>query len=125
MLLRRRFPRARFFDLLDTELTAELTVRPGLFRERLLANPAKTVVVDEVQKVKRAARVDPAQGELLPSMPPVVAPRELPVRFQVDLTPEQEARRSALVERLHKMGGVPSDRAELILEALAVLVEMQ
>ena len=51
MLLRRRFPKARFFDLLDTELTAELTVRPRLFRERLLANPAKTVVVDEVQKV--------------------------------------------------------------------------
>lgn len=51
MLLRRRFPEARFFDLLDTELAAELIVRPRLFRERLLANPAKTVIVDEVQKV--------------------------------------------------------------------------
>jgi 5-methylcytosine-specific restriction endonuclease McrA len=67
--------------------------------------------------------VDPGQGELLPSSPPVVAPRELPVRFQMDLTPEQEARRSALVERLHKLGGVPNDRAELMLEALAALVE--
>jgi 5-methylcytosine-specific restriction endonuclease McrA len=53
----------------------------------------------------------------------VVAPKELPVRFQVDLTPEQEARRAALVERLHKLGGVPNDRAELMLEALAALIE--
>jgi hypothetical protein len=59
----------------------------------------------------------------MPSVPPVVAPKELPVRFQMDLTPEQEARRAALVERLHKLGKVPSDRAELMLEALAALVE--
>ena len=32
------------------------------------------------------------------------------IRFQVDLTPEQEARRSAMVERLHKLGGVESER---------------
>jgi hypothetical protein len=53
----------------------------------------------------------------------VVAPRELPVRFQVDLTPEQEARRAAMVERLHKLGGVPQDRAELMLEAMAAFLE--
>ena len=41
----------------------------------------------------------------------------------LDLTPEQEVRRSALVERLHKLGGMPTDRAELLLEALAALVE--
>ena len=40
----------------------------------------------------------------------------------MDLTPEQEARRAALVERLHKLGRVPNDRAELMLEALAALV---
>lgn len=51
VLLRRLFSDARFFDLLDTRLSAELAVRPGLFRERLLADPADTVVVDEVQKV--------------------------------------------------------------------------
>lgn len=51
MLLRRLFPDARFFDLLDTALTAELSVRPKTFREILLADPADTVVVDEVQKV--------------------------------------------------------------------------
>ena len=79
----------------------------------------------KAKKARRAARVDPAQGELLPDTPPVVERWELPVRFQVDLTPEQEARRSALVERLHKLGGVPTDRAELMLEALAALVELK
>ena len=77
----------------------------------------------KVKKARRAARVDPDQMELLPDTPPIVGARELPVRFQVDLTPEQEARRSALVERLYKLGGVPTDRAELLLEALAALVE--
>ena len=67
----------------------------------------------------------PAQGELLLAAAPVAGPRELPVRFSVDLTPEQEARRAALVERLHKLGGVPADRAELMLEALAALVEVK
>ncbi|MFN2370964.1 MAG: HNH endonuclease, partial [Candidatus Krumholzibacteriia bacterium] len=62
-------------------------------------------------------------GELLPALPTVVAPKELPVRLTIELTPEQEARRAALVERLHKLGGAPADRAELLLEALAALVE--
>jgi len=88
-----------------------------------VAKGTRQELIHEVKKAKRAAKVDPGQGELLPSLPPVVAPRELPVRFQVDLTPEQEARRSALVERLHKLGGVPNDRAELMLESLAALAE--
>ena len=87
------------------------------------AKSTRQKLVHEVKKARQAAKADPSQGELMPSMPPVVAPRELPVRFQMDLTPEQEARRSALVERLHKLGGVPADRAELMLEALAALVE--
>ena len=87
------------------------------------AKGTRKQLINEVKKVKRAAKVDPGQGELLPSLPTVVAPRELPVRFQVDLTPEQEARRAAMVERLHKLGGVPSDRAELMLEAMAALLE--
>lgn len=87
------------------------------------ARGSRRELVHEVKKAKRAAKVDPSQGELLPSDKPVVSPQQLPVRFQLDLTPEQEARRAALVERLHKLGGVPHDRAELILEALAALVE--
>ena len=87
------------------------------------AKGTRKELIREVKKARRAAKVDPAQGELLPSTPTVVAPWELPVRFQMDLTQEQEARRSALVERLHKLGGVPNDRAELMLEALAALLE--
>jgi len=87
------------------------------------AKGTRKELVREVKKARQAARVDPAQAELLPSRPPVVGPGELPVRFQMDLTPEQEARRAALVERLHKLGGVPNDRAELMLEALAALLE--
>jgi hypothetical protein len=87
-----------------------------------VAKGSRRQLVQEIKKVRRAARVDPGQGALMPSAPTVVAPRELPVRFQMDLTPEQEARRAALVERLHKLGGVPNDRAEMMLEGLAALV---
>jgi 5-methylcytosine-specific restriction endonuclease McrA len=82
-------------------------------------------LVHEVKKAKHAAKVDPGQGVLLPSSPPIVAPRELPVRFVVDLSPEQEARRSALLERLHKLGGVPFDRAEFMLESMAAFLEVR
>ena len=87
------------------------------------AKGTRKELIHEVKKAKRAAKVDPGQGELLPSSPPGVAPKEMPVHFRVELTPEQEARRSAMVERLHKLGGVPSDRAELMLEGLAALLE--
>jgi len=90
-----------------------------------VAKGTRKELVYEVKRAKQAARVDPGQGELLPATAPVAGPRELPVRFAVDLTPEQEARRTALVERLHKLGGVPADRAELMLEALAALVEVK
>ncbi len=89
------------------------------------AKRTRKELVNEVKKAKHAARVDPGQGVLLPSSPPVVAPRELPVRFVVDLSPEQEARRSALLERLHKLGGVPSDRAEFMLESMAAFLEIR
>jgi len=88
------------------------------------AKGTRRELVREIKKAKGAGKVDPAQCELLPSSPPVVAPREMPVCFKLNLTPEQEARRSALVERLHKLGGVPVDRAELMLEGLAALVEI-
>jgi len=87
------------------------------------AKGTRKELVLEVKRAKQAAKVDPGQGVLMPASAPVVAPKELPVRFQMDLTPEQEARRAALVERLHKLGSVPTDRAELMLEALAALVE--
>jgi hypothetical protein len=89
------------------------------------AKGTRKELVREVKKAKHAAKVDPGPGVLLPSSPPVVAPRELPVRFVVDLSPEQEARRSALLERLHKWGGVPADRAEFMLESMAAFLEIR
>jgi len=46
-----RYPGAKFYDLLDTTLSAELSVRPRLLREELLAQRPAVVVIDEVQKV--------------------------------------------------------------------------
>jgi len=88
------------------------------------AKATRRELIQEVKKVKRASRVDPGQGELLPGSTLVVSPKEVPVRFQMDLTPEQETRRAAMMERLHKLGVAPADRAELILDALAALVEI-
>jgi len=87
------------------------------------AKGSRKELIREVKRVKQAAKVGPGQREFLPAAPTVVAPKELPVRFQMDLTPEQEARRAAIVERLQKLGGVPKDRAELMLEALSALLE--
>ena len=53
--LRSAFPESLTFDLLQTDLLLELTRRPALLRERLLAAPAARlrlpVILDEVQKV--------------------------------------------------------------------------
>ena len=56
------------------------------------AKGSRRELVHEIMRAKQAAKGDPAQCELLPSSPPVVAPKELPVRFQMDLTPEQAFR---------------------------------
>ena len=50
-LLRHLFPDARWYDLLDTELSTRLNIRPKLLREEVLADPPSVLVVDEVQKV--------------------------------------------------------------------------
>ena len=50
-LLREQFPRAKFYDLLDTDLRTRLLLRPSLLREECLAGKEKLVVLDEVQKV--------------------------------------------------------------------------
>jgi len=49
--LHERYPEARFFDLLDTTLSAELSVRPRILRESVLAEKPSIVVVDEIQHV--------------------------------------------------------------------------
>jgi hypothetical protein len=47
------------------------------------AKGSRKELTSEVKKAKRAAKVDPGQGVLLPSSPPVVAPRELPTPPQI------------------------------------------
>lgn len=46
-----RYSDARFYDLLDTTLSAELSVRPKILREEVLAERPSIVVIDEVQHV--------------------------------------------------------------------------
>jgi predicted AAA+ superfamily ATPase len=46
-----RYPGARFYDLLDTALSAQLSVAPRVFREEVLAERPELVVIDEVQHV--------------------------------------------------------------------------
>jgi predicted AAA+ superfamily ATPase len=49
--LRDRYPQARFYDLLDGDLRAALSVRPAQIREEILAEEPEIVVIDEIQKV--------------------------------------------------------------------------
>lgn len=50
-LLHQQFPNAKFYDLLDTTLAANLTIQPRTLREEVLAGRPETVVIDEVQKI--------------------------------------------------------------------------
>ncbi len=51
-LLKERFPKAVYFDLLNSELRNRFKQNPELFRESLLRYPSQTlVIVDEIQKV--------------------------------------------------------------------------
>ena len=51
-LLKERFPKAVYFDLLNYELRNRFKQNPELFRESLLRYPPQTlVIVDEIQKV--------------------------------------------------------------------------
>ena len=50
-LLHQQFPGARYYDLLDTSLAAELSVLPRTLREQTLAERPEVVIIDEIQKV--------------------------------------------------------------------------
>jgi len=50
-LLHHQFPDARFYDLLDTGLAAELSVAPRTLREQTPADQPEIVIIDEIQKV--------------------------------------------------------------------------
>ena len=75
----------------------------------------------------KAKRRKSGQLELGAARPAVAAAdlenlaREVPVRVGLAFTPEQHARWEAAWERLRMLGGVPSDRAEALLDALDAL----
>ena len=50
-LLRQRFPKAKTYDLLNSEQRSRLLLRPHLLREELLARKHDLVVIDEIQRV--------------------------------------------------------------------------
>lgn len=50
-LLHQRFPDAKYYDLLNTDLKTALLIRPARLREEVLAENPDIVIVDEVQKV--------------------------------------------------------------------------
>lgn len=50
-LLHQKFPDAKYYDLLDTELKTTLTLKPAILREEVLADNPVMVIIDEIQKV--------------------------------------------------------------------------
>lgn len=50
-LLHQQFPRAKYYDLLNTELKTQLTLTPSLLREEILSGKPGLVIIDEIQKV--------------------------------------------------------------------------
>ncbi|MBU0502501.1 MAG: DUF4143 domain-containing protein [Candidatus Margulisbacteria bacterium] len=47
-LLHQNFPKAKYYDLLDTKLKTELMLRPSLLREDVLAEKPSLIIIDEV-----------------------------------------------------------------------------
>lgn len=50
-LLHQKFPNAKYYDLLNTELKTHLLLTPSLLREEILAEKPPLVIIDEIQKV--------------------------------------------------------------------------
>lgn len=49
--LKQKFPRAKYYDLLATELKTELLLHPHILRQETVASKPPLVIIDEVQKV--------------------------------------------------------------------------
>ncbi|MBU4484378.1 AAA family ATPase [bacterium] len=50
-LLKERYKKSKYIDLLDTDLQTELKIRPKILREEILADKSEFVIIDEIQKV--------------------------------------------------------------------------
>ncbi len=51
--LKQKFPKARYYDLLKTEILDELAVHPSRLRQEVLAEKPSLVIIDEIQKIPR------------------------------------------------------------------------
>ncbi|MBI2346891.1 MAG: ATP-binding protein [Deltaproteobacteria bacterium] len=49
--LKQKFPRAKYYDLLQSDLATELMLHPDRMRKEILAERPAAVVIDEIQKV--------------------------------------------------------------------------
>ncbi|MBI4124856.1 MAG: ATP-binding protein [Deltaproteobacteria bacterium] len=49
--LKQKYPKAKYYDLLQSDLFTELTLQPNRLREEVLAQRPATVVIDEIQKI--------------------------------------------------------------------------
>ncbi len=82
-------------------------------------NKSRRELAKEVKQAKsKAAGLKARQGTLLPTpqnLPPVV----VPVQVNLQMSPSQFARYEALWEKLHKQGGVPTEKVEALLEFMA------
>ena len=77
-----------------------------------------------IAKERARRKPNPGQAELIPvEVPADTPPALVPVRLTLEMSPEQFARYEALLEMLHKQGAVKS-RVEMVLEAMAALVEV-
>jgi 5-methylcytosine-specific restriction endonuclease McrA len=77
----------------------------------------------KVAVARKRAKSDPNQAELMPIPSELnIPPAAPPVRLTVEMTSEQFAIYEALLEKLHKQGPL-GNRAEMLLEAMAELVE--
>lgn len=76
-----------------------------------------------IAKERARRKPNPGQAELMPvEVPAGTPPAVVPVRLSLEMSPEQFARYEALLEKLHKQGA-GKDRVEMVLEAMAALVE--
>jgi len=82
-------------------------------------NKSRRELAEEVKQAKStAADLKTRQKPLLPApqnLPPVV----VPVHVNLQMSPSQFARYEALWEKLNKIGGVPTEKVEALLEVMA------
>ena len=90
---------------------------------KVAMNSSSRKLATEVQRAKReAAYVARGQGSLLPDRASLPA-AAVPARISLEMSPTQLARYEALWEKVRKLGGLPADKIEAMLDLMAFYVE--